>query len=64
MLYNTYRALPLQALYEILISSVRDLLAADETRQDNTQAFIAMKKQVVILLEIIEEKRREQFSEN
>ena len=59
MSYNTYRALPLEALYELLESSVRDMLVAFETKKDNMIAFNAMKKQVEILLDIIEEKKTE-----
>jgi hypothetical protein len=56
---NTYRALPLEALYELLVSSVRDMLNAFETKQDNMIAFNAIKKQVEVIIQLIEEKRRE-----
>ena len=59
MPYNTYRALPLEGLYELLASSVRDLLVAFETKQENMIAFNSMKKQVEVILELIEEKRKE-----
>ena len=59
MPYNTYRALSLEGLYELLTSSVRDMLYAYETQQDNMIAFHAMKKQVEALLQLIEEKRKE-----
>lgn len=62
MPYNTYRHLPLEGLYELLTSSVRDMLAAYETQQDNMIAFKAMKKQVEALLQLIEEKRKEEIS--
>jgi len=64
MPHNSYRALPLEALYELLASSARDLLVAYETQQDNMIAFKAMKKQVEALLEIIEEKRKENVRRN
>jgi len=64
MPHNTYRALPLQALYELLLSSVRDMLAAYETQQDNMIAFKAMKKQVETLVQVIEEKRQGAFGKN
>ena len=64
MPHNTYRALPLEALYELLASSARDLLVAYETQQDNMIAFKAMKKQVEALLEVIEEKRKENIRKN
>lgn len=59
MPYKTYRALPLESLYELLTSSVRDMLSAYDSRQDNMIAFKAMKKQVEVIIELIEEKRRE-----
>jgi len=58
MPYSTYRALPLKALYELLASSVRDLLVAFDSKQDNMIAFNALKKQVEIIIELIEEKRK------
>jgi len=64
MPHNSYCALPLEALYELLASSARDLLVAYETQQDNMIAFKAMKKQVEALLEIIEEKRKENVRRN
>ena len=59
MPYNRYRALPLEGLYELLTSSVRDMLEALDSKEDNLIAYKAMRKQVEILLEIIDEKRRE-----
>ena len=59
MPYSTYRALPLETLYELLVSSVRDMLASYETKQDNLIAFNTLKKQVEILLLVIEEKKRD-----
>ena len=56
MPYSTYRALPLEALFELLLSSVRDMLAAYDTKEDYLIAFKAMKKQVEIIIELIEEK--------
>ena len=58
MPYSTYRALPLEALYELLASSVRDMLAAFETKGDNMIAFNTMRKQVEILLDIIHDKKQ------
>ena len=62
MPYSTYRALPLETLYELLEISVRDLLAAFDSKQDNIIAFNAVRKQVEILLEIIEEKKNQVVS--
>ena len=64
MPYSTYRALPLEALYELLVTSVRDMLAAYETKQDNMIAFNALKKQVEILILAIEERKKEEVAEN
>lgn len=58
MPYSTYRALPLETLYELLASSVRDMLVAFDSKQDNIIAFNAARKQVEILLEIIDEKKK------
>lgn len=58
MPYNTYRSLSLEWLYELLSSSVRDMLVALDTKQDNLIAYKAIKKQVEILLEVIDEKRK------
>jgi hypothetical protein len=57
MPYSSYRTLPLETLYELPASSVRDMLAAFEGRQNNVIAFNAVRKQVEILLEIIDEKK-------
>ena len=57
MSYTTYRALPIEGLYKLLESSVRDMLVALDTKPENIAAFNALKKQIEILLDIIEEKR-------
>ena len=62
MPYSTYRALPLETLYELLASSVRDMLIAFDSKQDNIIAFNAVRKQVEILLEIIDEKKKQPIS--
>ncbi len=59
MPYNRYRALPLEGLYELLVSSIRDMLVALDTKEDNLIAYNAIRKQVETLLEIIDEKRKE-----
>jgi len=61
---NTFRALPLESLYELLASSVRDMLVALETEQDNLIAFRALKKQVEAILELIDEKKKEEAGKN
>ena len=56
---NTYRALPLDSLYKLLTSSVRDMLDALDTKQDNMIAYKALRKQVEVILQLIDEKRKE-----
>ena len=58
MPYNTYRSLPLESLHELLSSSVRDMLVALDTKQDNLIAYKAIRKQVETLMEVIDEKRK------
>ena len=62
MPHSTYRALPLETLYELLEISVRDMLIAFDSKQDNIIAFNAVRKQVEILLEIIDEKKKQPVS--
>jgi hypothetical protein len=64
MPYSTYKALPLEAIYELLDSSIRDMLEAYETKADNMIAFNAMKRQVETLLDIITEKKKENLRIN
>ena len=56
---NTYRALPLDSLYELLTLSVRDMLDALDTKQDSMIAYKTLRKQVEVILELIDEKRKE-----
>ena len=60
----TYRELPVEGLHKLLESSVRDLLVAHDTKTENIIAFNALKKQVELLLDIIEEKRMESVTKN
>ena len=64
MPYSTYRALPLDTLYELLEISVRDMLAAFDSKQNNIIAFNAVRKQVEILLEIIDERKNQPVPNN
>ena len=59
MPHNTYRSLPLESLYELFCTSVRDMLAALDSEQDNLSAYKAIRKQVELLMELIEEKTNE-----
>lgn len=59
MPHNTYRSLPLESLYELLCTSVRDMLAALDSEQDNLTVYKAIRKQVELLMELIEEKTNE-----
>jgi hypothetical protein len=56
--------LPIEGLYELLKSSVRDMLVAVETKQDNMAPYKAIKKQVEILLDLIEQKRKDNLLKN
>jgi hypothetical protein len=57
MQYKTYRSLSIEGLYELLSSTVRDMLIALDTKQDNLIAYKSLRKQVELLLEVIEEKK-------
>ena len=59
MPHNTYRSLPLESLYELFCTSVRDMLAALDSEQDNLTVYKAIRKQVELLMELIEEKTNE-----
>lgn len=59
MPYSTYRALPLETLYELLEIAARDMVAALESKEDREAAVKAMKKQMGILLQIISEKKHQ-----
>jgi hypothetical protein len=64
MTYSTYSALPLETLYELLEPTIRDMLVAFDTKADNMISFNALKKQVEILLDFIEQKRKEDVRRN
>ena len=57
MPHKTYSTLPLESLYELLASSIRDLLIASDQKNGQT-AFKAVKKQIEILLDLIDDKRK------
>lgn len=58
MSHDTYRSLPLEALYELLSLSIRDMLVAFDTKEENLIAYNMTRKQVEILLDLIDEKRK------
>jgi len=60
----TYRELPVEGLYKLLESSIRDLLVAYDTKTENINAFNALKRQVKLLLHVLEEKRIESVRKN
>ena len=64
MPHATYRSLPLEALYELLESSIRDLLVASDFKADNKAAFNAVRKQIEVLLDLIEQKKKENLQKN
>ena len=49
----------IEGLYELPAISVKEMLTAPDTRQDNLKAYKALRKQVELLLEIIDEKKNE-----
>ena len=57
MSYKTYQSLSLEGLYELLTSSVRDMLTALD-QENGTNAYKAIRKQAEMLLELIDEKRK------
>jgi hypothetical protein len=59
MSYNTYRQLPQESLNELLCMAVKDMLTTLETNDEREVGFKAKKKQVELLLDIIDEKARE-----
>ena len=55
---NTYRELPLETLYQLLIVAVREMLeASDSKKNDAIIEFRAKKKQVELLLDTIDERQ-------
>jgi hypothetical protein len=59
MSHATYRSLPIDSVYELLTISIRDMLVALDTKQDNLIAYKSLRKQVELLLHIIAEKKKE-----
>lgn len=64
MPYKTYRSLPLEGLYELLTSTLKDMLIVLDTTPDNLIAYKSLRKQVDLLLQAIDEKRKETISNN
>ena len=64
MSYSTYRALPIETLYELLESSIKEMLVALDTKQDNMIQYKAIRKQVETLLDIISQKKKENVSKH
>jgi len=59
MSHNTYRQLPLDSLNELLCMAVKDLLTTLDKNEDGEIGFNARRKQVELLLDIINEKATE-----
>lgn len=59
MPYSTYRHLPLETLYELLAIASRDMVVAVESKDNREVGIKAMKKQIEILLRVIDEKKVE-----
>ena len=64
MPYKTYRSLPLEGLYELLTSTIKDMLIVLDTTPDNLIEYKSLRKQVDLLLQVIDEKRKETISNN
>ena len=64
MPHTTYRALSLESLNELLAGLVKDMLIAYDTNEDEMISFKFRKKQVEILLDVIEEKKKGDVSKN
>ena len=62
MSYNTYRQLPQESLNELLCMAVKDMLATIDTNVDGEIGFKAKRKQVELLLDIIDEKAESEKS--
>jgi len=62
MSYNTYCQLPQESLNELLCMAVKDMLTTLDTDDDVEIGFKAKRKQVELLLEIIDEKEKEKKS--
>jgi hypothetical protein len=60
MPYTTYRALPLEALYDLLTISIVDLLAALESKKEQA-AIQPLTKQIEAIIELIGEKKNIQY---
>ena len=56
MSYSTYRQLPQESLNELLCMAVKDMLATIDANEDGEIGFKAKRKQVELLLDIIDEK--------
>ena len=57
MPHNSYRSLPLDSLYELLTITVKDMFIALNSKKDNLIAYKALRKQVELLLDLIDEER-------
>ena len=62
MSYSTYRQLPQESLNELLCMAVKDMLTKINTNEDGEIGFKAKRKQVELLLDIIDEKAKEEKS--
>jgi len=54
----------LEGLYELLTSTLKDMLIVLDTTPDNLIAYKSLRKQVDLLLQAIDEKRKETISNN
>ena len=64
MPYAAYRELPLEVLYELLTGLVKDMLKAYDANEYHLITFKAVRKQVEVILTVIEEKSLEKENSN
>lgn len=64
MHHSTYKTLPLDALYDLLIDAVRNLLRAYDTNNDELKEFESYKKEVAGFLTLIDEKKKSNGNAN
>ena len=62
MSYSTYSQLPQESLNELLCMAVKDFLTTLDSKEDGEIGFNAKRKQIELLLDIIDEKTNEKKS--
>jgi len=62
MSYDTYRQLPQESLNELLCMAVKEMLTTLDTNDEGKTGLSATRKQVELLLDIIDKKAKEKKS--